>query len=835
MSRAGKLFLLLLGCFLVVVNGYAQTLKLSGIVRDKQSEEQIPFASVKFKRSGKGMLTDSAGNFTFLLKNSVINDTLEVFSVGYKVIAVPIKAIKDSLFLTLSIEVLPPSNEAVVKVKYNRALWFWKKIMSNKYKTDKKFWDNYSYEIYNKLELDINNIDKEKLGKNFLIKPLNFIFNYIDSNSERKPFLPVYLTETLSDYYFQKNPEKIFEQIKATKADGIENESFLKELGGTFQNVNVMNNFIPVFNKELISPFNTNADFYYNYKLADTAYLNGKRLVHLFFSGKRKGESTFDGDCWVNDTSFALQRITLRPSVDVNINFIEDLTILQEFRQINDTTWFLYKDKFVADIAPLANGKLGFKGRKTTTYNNVLINDPSIVAKLQNNIKNIQVNLIPNSNSFSDSFWLKRRHEPLNKNEQTVYKVLDTLKKNPTYLFYKEVVEIAANGTKDFGNIRLGPWFYWISGNVWEGPRFRFDMYTNKGFSKKWNFGGYLAYGVNDGLFKGKGQVKYLLNKEMWSYVGLSYKSDIDNRQFYYDQLGNDNIFATVFRRPTIPFKFQAIQETKLEFFKETGSGYSIEIVAIDKQYQALQNLPKEELFKIARAEPTNQTNPFHSFETMIKFRYAFQERFLENNFSRRSLGSKNPIITLAYTKGWAGVFNSANDYHKIDFTVTHNLSVAPYGKLYWNIYAGKIFRAIPYQFLDILPGNELYYYNKYAFNLMNQFEFIADEYAGFNIEHNIGNGLFRFIPITRKLKFRQFWSVKGVWANLSDDNKKLNFIGSYPYKSLDNNMYVELGTGVDNILKFFRIDFVWRFAPKPIANESINRFGIFGSFRFTF
>ena len=117
----------------------------------------------------------------------------------------------------------------------------------------------------------------------------------------------------------------------------------------------------------------------------------------------------------------------------------------------------------------------------------------------------------------------------------------------------------------------------------------------------------------------------------------------------------------------------------------------------------------------------------------------------------------------------------------------------------------------------------------------MNQFEFIADEYTGFNIEHNIGNGLFRFIPITRKLKFRQFWSVKGVWANLSDDNKKFNFIGNYPYKSLDNNMYVELGTGIDNILKFFRIDFVWRVAPKPIAKESINRFGIFGSFRFTF
>ena len=835
MYRVVQFFILFLFYLIIVENSFGQTIKLSGIVKDKQSDEQIPFASVKFKKSGRGILTDSAGKFSILLRNSAIYDTLEVFSVGYKIIAVPITTIKDSLFLTLTIEVLPPSNEAVVKVKYNRALWFWKKIMSNKYRTDKKFWENYSYEIYNKLELDLNNINKDKLSKNFLVKPLKFIFNYIDSNSEQKPFLPIYITETLSDYYFQKNPERIYEQIKATKADGIENESYLKELGGTFQNVNVMNNFIPVFNKELISPFNTNADFYYRFKLADTAYLNGKRLVHLFFSGKRKGESTFDGDCWVNDTSFALQRITLRPSADVNINFIEDLTLLQEYRQINDTTWFLYKDKFVADIAPLANGKLGFKGRKTTTYNNIVVNNTSIAVKLQNNIKNIQVDLIPNGNSFTDSFWLSRRHEPLNKNEQTVYKILDTLNKNPTYIFYRDALKIAVRGTKDFGNIRLGPWFYWISGNAWEGPRFRFDMYTNKGFSKKWNLGGYLAYGVTDGLFKGKAQVRYFLNKESWSYIGFSYKSVIDNRQLYYDQLGNDNIFATVFRRPNIPFKFQAIKETKFEFFKETGAGYTFEIAAIDKEYTALKNLPQEQLFKNASLDPKNLSNPFHSFETMIKIKYAYQERFLEDNFVRRSLGSKHPIITLAYTKGWSGVFNSTNDYSKIDFTLAHNMSVAPYGKLYWNIFAGKVFGAIPYQFLDILPGNELYYYNKYAFNLMNQFEFIADEFTGFNIEHNIGNGLFRFIPITRKLKFRQFWSVKGVWANLSDDNKKLNFIGNYPYKSLDNNMYLELGTGVDNIFKFFRIDFVWRVAPKPIANESINRFGIFGSFRFTF
>ncbi|MGC5184070.1 hypothetical protein ACPXBI_28885, partial [Escherichia coli] len=71
-----------------------------------------------------------------------------------------------------------------------------------------------------------------------------------------------------------------------------------------------------------------------------------------------------------------------------------------------------------------------------------------------------------------------------------------------------DAIKILARGTKDFGNIRLDPWFYWVSGNAWEGGRFRFDLATNRGFSNKWNFSGYAAYGTNDQALKGKFQAK---------------------------------------------------------------------------------------------------------------------------------------------------------------------------------------------------------------------------------------------------------------------------------------------------------------------------------------
>jgi hypothetical protein len=132
-----------------------------------------------------------------------------------------------------------------------------------------------------------------------------------------------------------------------------------------------------------------------------------------------------------------------------------------------------------------------------------------------------------------------------------------------------------------------------------------------------------------------------------------------------------------------------------------------------------------------------------------------------------------------------------------------------------------------------VVPGNETYYYNQYAFSLMNKYQYLTDRYYGINFEHNIGNGLFRFIPLTRKWKFRQFWTAKALWGNLSDANYQYNNASpDYTFLSLNGKVYLELGTGVDNIFHFLRFDFVWRVTPQGVPTTAAQRFGIFGSLR---
>lgn len=136
-----------------------------------------------------------------------------------------------------------------------------------------------------------------------------------------------------------------------------------------------------------------------------------------------------------------------------------------------------------------------FKARKTTTYKNVYINSSLVITNIDSNKTGEEIILKKDAQNKSDSFWRQNRHERLNTDEQVIYKVLDTLEKNKTYVFYRNSLRFLTTGTKDIGHIRIGPWYNWVSVNRYEGLRLRFDLATNKYFDNHLNLSGYLAYG----------------------------------------------------------------------------------------------------------------------------------------------------------------------------------------------------------------------------------------------------------------------------------------------------------------------------------------------------
>jgi hypothetical protein len=830
MNLQGKYILAAILVLLTAAPAGAQQKVVTGVIKDGHSEETIPFASLVFLNSGKGTRADSAGYFHFSFAQWPA-DSIEISSIGYEPQRFLFQSNKDSLHITVFLSRTKSKEGVVVKTKFSRGLMLWRRIVKNKPDNDRFRFSNFSYDLYNKLEMDIVNLNKEKIKEVKLLKPFGFILNNIDSTSEERPFLPIFLTETISKYYLQNNPRKTKEVITASRTNGINNESVSKLLGGMYQNINVYSNFIPVFNMDFVSPLSDNGDYYYKYRVVDTQLIAGQRYFQMTFKPKRPGENTFTGECWVHDTSFAIQKITLSLDKEANVNFVEKLSMIQEFSLINDSTWFISKDKFVVNIAPVGKNKLTFTGRKTTNYSNVAYGQDSITAILRRNKTKEDIVLQNGASGKEDAFWQQSRPAMLSKNEQSIYHLMDTLQNMPLFKKYSNTINFITTGTKWIGNYEIGPWYNWVSGNQVEGTRLRFDLGTNPRFNKNLYLHGYLAYGFKDRTFKGKAEALWLLNRQprTWLYAGLT--KDYDNGQVYYDEVGTDNIFSLAVRKPNVPNKFLFVNEKRIEFFKEFENGFSIQTGLIQKRFEPVLNLPLRDNF--GTSKPSYES--LNNFESFVKVRYAYLERFLDGNFYRYSLGSPYPITEMKFSHGFAGVFGSAYKYSKLSVNISDFIKAPPYGTFSYNVFAGKIYGQVPFMLLEVHPGNEIFYYNKYAFNMMNRFEYLSDRYAGVNVEHNVGNGLFKFIPLTRKLKFRQFWNAKLLWGELSQANRDLNFVPGHNFKTLNDKMYMELGTGVDNIFKVLRIDLVWRVLPQPLPETRFQRFAVFGSFRFAF
>jgi len=263
----------------------------------------------------------------------------------------------------------------------------------------------------------------------------------------------------------------------------------------------------------------------------DTQYVAGQRLIHFVFQPKRRGENTFEGDAWVHDPTWAIQKMTLHLSREANINFIDKLSLIQEFSLISDSTWFLSKDKFVADIAPIGKSRFGVIGRKTTTYRNVVVDQQFIRDTIAKNKVQSEILFAEGAMKKEDSYWSDSRHESLTKNEKAIYDMIDTLQKMPLFKRYVTTINFLATGYRNVGNFEIGPWYNWFTGNLWEGFRTRFDLGTNTKFHKDLYLHGYLAYGFGDRVFKYKAEAKYLFSRSPRSYIHGSYTKDLDNGQ----------------------------------------------------------------------------------------------------------------------------------------------------------------------------------------------------------------------------------------------------------------------------------------------------------------
>ena len=813
---------------------------LYGTVVVRSTGEKVILANVSWTRMQRGCVTDSTGRFR--IPRSNMPDTLIISCVGFTTVSIPVNP-EDTAELAVELSE-KQAEEVVVMAKYNRGLFWWKKIVQHKSANNPYKYNSFSSDLYRKLELDLNNVTREGLAKVRLLKPFGFIANDIDSVSGDRPFLPVFMKESFAKCYYSAHPRKRREEIAAVRTSGLKNEGVLHFIGGIEQSVNVYENYITLFGKEFISPLSSSGDAHYNYRGADTQYIDGQRYLHLFFSPKRPGENTFSGDCWIHQASWAVNSIDLELSSTADINFVHRFTIRQEFVRQPDNTWIFSRDQFVAEISPLKKNKLSLIARETNLYQHVQIDQPEIATILEKNTQAEQIVVAADAKISPDAWWDLHRPELLSANEQKVYRLADTLQSIPLFQTYVHTAEFLIDGRKQLGAVEIGPWYKWISGNQREKLRMRFDLATTQKFSKQLWLHGYLAYGTGDNQFKGQLETRYKFPGDGGYSVVASYLHDLDNGRARNDDEGvsTDNLFSQLIRRPGIRQKFIMVTQTRAGVGKEWSQAFSTQLLLTRSTYTTFNPLPPIKMI----ARNSNEKDIINT-ELGLRMRYAPGEKKIITPRKDLRIEGDHPVFEWGYAVGLPGIAGGDYRYQKFNASITQKVHLPGWGQIEYQVYGGKIWGdALPFMLLEVHPGNETYYYSKQAFNLMSRYEYVSDRYAGFSVEHNFDKKLLNLLPLVRRLKVRQFWNVKAVWGDLSAADKKLNKweYGNYRMKSLNGRPYIELGTGLDNIFTYFRLDCVWRFAPVrpvyagtwlPVRPNMPGAFGVFGSFHIQF
>ena len=811
--------------FLFFINSvlFAQNYTITGKVFDAETKEPLPFVSVLIKGTTVGGSSDFDGKF--MIKTSTTGDSIVASYMGYKKTTRAIKiGLNQEVNMPMALEGVNLT-EVVIKPGENPAHRIIRNVIANKMINNKSKLSAYQYETYNKVEFDLNRIPKEMREKK-LFKPIKFVFDNVDStNSDEKSSLPIFIVESISDLYYRTNPTLKKEIIKASKITGIENTSISSVMGDMYQNINIYDNNILVFNKQFTSPISDNGFFYYKYYLEDSLFIGNTWCYHIRFKSKRPQELCFSGNMWIADSSWAIKRLEMGIPKDANINFINAANIIQEFNKV-DSVWMMSKDRLIIDFSLNAK-KIGIYGRKTTSYKNFEIDKPKETKFFDFGDKVI---VEDSATQRTADFWDSNRHDSLSVRERKIYHMIDTIKSLPVYKTWVDILTLFVSGYKEVNNFEIGPYFNLISYNRVEGLRLRFGGRTSRKFSKWYQLEGYTAYGTKDEKFKySVGFKTFVSKKSHRSMVGMNFKSDYEILGQSQNGFSQDNIFASLFRVSPLT-NLTRVDNVTAWFERDWIDGLSSKISLVGRTITPLggQNYYYYKTDgSIASKENIKNT------EVKFNIRFAYKEKFVSGDFRRFSLGTKWPILQFNYAKSLQDAFRGEYDYQKVVLNINDRVRfVSLLGYTDYTVEVGKIFGAVPYPLMELHGGNETYVYDALSYNMMKYYEFASDKYIAVGLFHHFEGLFFNKVPLIKKLKWREVITCKALWGSVNDKNRR-TLIFPASLQALGNEPYIEMSAGIENIFKIFRVDVLWRTTYKRVS--AYDNFGVKFGFQLAF
>jgi hypothetical protein len=829
---------------------FAQSTVVSGTVTDASNKKPLPFVTVSFKGTTIGVNTDDKGNYALSSDKPV--SQVKVSFLGYKD---ALFTVKPGITQVLNVRLVPIAtqlDEVVVKSgkkpkyrnKDNPAVELIRKVIENKEKNRPQSYAYVEYKEYDKMQFSLSNV-KDNLSDKKFFRKYKFVIDNRDSTTvPGKSLMPVFLDEKLSQYYYRKEPEKektiTLGQKTVNFGDAVDNEGLTVYFKHMYYKVDIYSNVVFLMTTNFLSPIANSAPTFYKFFITDTVVVNNQKLVELSFTPRNTTDVLFVGKIYITlDGNYAVQRADLTINKNINLNFVNSMSVNLEFEQNPDGRYHLSKSTTLADFALTQNKKGGLFGIRTIVYGNYKVNVP----QPDSTYKGHEDAVPDEARHRNDQFWAQNRLDTLSLAESKVYKNVDSLRNMPSFRRTLDIATLLLAGYKDFNWFEVGPANAFYSFNPVEGLKLRFGGRTTPALSKRYYFETYAAYGFKDEKWKGFLSATYSLNdksiyKFPQNYIRASAQYDThipgENIQF----VEEDNFLLSFKRGNNDKYLYDLVY--RLDYVHEYENHFSYAF-GLNNQVQS----PTGSLYFL-NLNSNNQQQSIANLTTTdftATLRYAPNEQFYQGKIYRIPVPSKNPVFTFTYDAGLKNVFGSEYNYQKLYGRIDKRFYLSQLGWADVTAEGGKIFGQVPYPLLTIFRANQTYAYDIYSYNLMNFLEFVSDHYESIDIDQHFNGFFFNKIPLLKKLKWRETASFKAIYGGVSDENNPSLHPSLYQYPvtstgqpityALGRTPYIEGSVGIENIFKFVRVDLVRRFT--YLNNYDVAKWGIRTLVQFNF
>ena len=621
--------------------------------------------------------------------------------------------------------------------------------------------------------------------------------------------------------------------------DQLDTESIKRFLDDIFREIDIFSNDITFMQNRFVSPLSSIGTDFYKFFL-DTVVVNGVPNYELSFTPFTNETFGFTGRLYVpaNDSTMFISSIKMNVPHKINLNYVKNIYLEQDYIKAPDGSRLKVRDDVMAEFQ-IAPKTPEFYGRRQTFYDGHNFKQPKDMAIFDSDgeVINRQVK------EQDENYWVAHRPVVTVKDEHTVKDMLERLRKSKLFYWCEKVVVTLVNGYINTSRLPsgsrfdIGPMNTLISGNSLEGVRLRLGGMTTARLSKRWFGKFYVAYGTRDERFKYMGQLEYsFVDKKRHSNefpvnsLRLMHRYDVDKLGQHYLYTNPDNMFLALKRHKDD--KMIYLRETTLEYKLETQMGLSVTASIQHLRHEASRFLPFVD----------GNGTAFGHYNTAgfnVTLRYAPGEKFYQTRSFRIPINQDAPVFTLSHTFMPRGFLGGDYTINKTEAGIQKRFWFSAFGYTDIIVRAGKIWSTVPYPELMLPNANLSYTIQPESFALMNAMEFVNDQYLSWDVTYWINGAILNRIPLLKKLKMREVVSFRGLWGKLTDKNDPAQHPELYQFPTnadclkMGKRPCMEVGVGLDNILTFLRVDYVWRINYRH--NPGINRSGVRIQLHFTF